>query len=201
MLILAFYRALLSVFTNGAARRLFLSVAAVLVFLSNFRTLDFGSKLVFGTFNFGSHALLDMPSLIGGLKLDSIVYNLESLQFHYLLNDMLQDLRPAPHTVFFMGDTTYNFPAHVDGRSYTLTLDPSHALPLSILSNDGDEKRDVLRKYVRGDGDRFFYMAFANADNHQLQLLLREYPLAGTKRYERSGYTLDVYTFRFTSLP
>src|SRR5207249_214580 len=31
---------------------------------SNFRTLDVVSKLVFGTFNFGSHRLLDMPSLV-----------------------------------------------------------------------------------------------------------------------------------------
>jgi hypothetical protein len=201
VLILVFYRALLSLFTNGAARRLFLSVTAVLVFLSNFRTLDFGSKSVFGTFNFGSHALLDMPSLIGGLKLDSIVYNLESLQFHYLLSDMMQDLRPAPHAVLFMGDTTYNFPPQVDERSYALTLDPSYALPLSILFRDGDVRRDVLREHLMGDGDRFFYMAFANADNHQLRMLLTQYPLVGTKQYERHGYTLDVYTFRFTSMP
>jgi hypothetical protein len=199
VLIVAFYHALLSVFTNGATRRIFLSA---LVFLSNFRTLDFGSKSVFGTFNFGSHALLDMPSLIGGLKLDSIVYNLESLEFHYLLKDVMQDLRPAPHTVFFMGDTTYNFPPQVDERSYAPTLDPSRALPLSILSGDGDVQRDELRKHVIGDGERFFYLAFANADNHQLRLLLLEqYPLVGTKQYERHGYTLDVHTFRFTSMP
>jgi hypothetical protein len=200
VLIVAFYYALLSVVRHGVTRRMVLSVAAVLVFLSNFRTLDAGSKYVFGTFNFGSHALLDMPSLMGGLKLDSIVYNLESLQFHYLFNDMMQDVRPAPHAVFFMGDTSYNFPAHVDARSYALTLDPSHALPLSILSGDGDVQRDVLRKHVTGDGDRFFYMAFANADNHQLRLLLEQYPLVATKQYERHGYTLDVYTLRFTSM-
>ena len=142
-----------------------------------------------------------MPSLIGGLRLDCTVYNLESLQYHYLLSDLMQDLRPAPHTVLLMGDTTYNFPPHVDARSYALTVDPSNALPLSILSGDRDAQRDVLRKRVTGDGDRFFYMAFANADNHQLRFLLKEYPLVGRKQYERSGYTLDLYTFRFTSMP
>jgi hypothetical protein len=201
ILILVSYRALLSVCTNGAARRALLSAAAALVLLSNFRTLDVGSKLVFGTFNFGSHALLDMPSLMGGSKLDSIVYNLEALQFHYLFSDVVQDLRPAPHSVFFMGDTTYNFPAPVDEHSYALTLDPARALPLSILSGDGDVQRDQLRKHLAGDGERFFYMAFANADNHQLRMLLERYPLSRTTAYERSGYRLDVYTFWFSSMP
>ncbi len=183
ILILLAYRAMLSVCTNGAVRRVLLSGAAALVLLSNFRTLDVGSKLVFGTFNFGSHALLDMQSLIGGLKLDSIVYNLESLQFHYLWSDVMQDLRPAPHTVFFMGDTTYNFPSPVDEHSYALTLDPARALPLSILSGDGDVQRGELRKHVTGDGERFFYVAFANADNHQLPMLLERYPLIRTTSY------------------
>jgi hypothetical protein len=201
ILILVSYRAMLSVCTNGVARRALLSGAAALVLLSNFRTLDVGSKLAFGTFNFGSHALLDMPSLMGGSKLDSIVYNLEALQFHYLVSDVMQDLRPAPHAVIFMGDTTYNFPAPVDEHTYALTLDPARALPLSILSGDGDVQRAELRKHLTGDGDRFFYMAFANADNHQLRMLLERYPLSRTTAYERSGYRLDVYTFWFSSIP
>jgi hypothetical protein len=201
VLILAFYRALLSVVTDGTIRQLFLGVTALLVFLSNFRTFDVASKAVFGTFKFGSHALLDMPSLTGGLRLDCTVYNLESLQYHYLLTDLMQDLRPAPHTVLFMGDTTYNFPPQVDARSYALTVDPSHALPLAILSDVADVQRDTLRKRLKGDGDRFFYMAFANANNHQLPLLLKEYTLVGTKTYERRGYALDLYTFRFTPAP
>ncbi len=133
--------------------------------------------------------------------MDSIVYNLESLQFDGLLNDVMRDLRPAPDTVFFMGDTTYNFPPKVDARSYEVTVDPSRALPLSVLSGDGDVPKDALRKHVKGDGDQFFYLAFANADNHQLRLLLQLYPLVRTKQYDRNGYTLDVYTFRFAAMP
>jgi hypothetical protein len=100
-----------------------------------------------------------------------------------------------------MGDTTYNFPAPVDQDSYALTLDPARALPLSILSGDGDVQRGELRKHLTGDGERFFYMAFANADNHQLRMLLERYPLSRTTSYERSGYKLDVYTFWFSSTP
>jgi len=201
VLIIVFYGGLLSLFRRGAARRLFLTPAVVLVLLSNFRTIDFVSKRVFGTFRFGSHAVLDMPSLIGGLKLDSTVYNLESLQYHYLLSDVMHDLQPPAHATFFMGDTTYNFPPLVDGRTYDLTMDPSHALPLTILSGDDDVTWQAMWKAGRRPGDRFFYMAFANADNHQLNKLLRLYPVIDRKEYSRRGYSLDVYTFAYTPQP
>jgi hypothetical protein len=199
VIVALFYRALLSVTANANARRLILGVTVAVVFVSNFRTLDFVSRSVFGTFSVGSHALLDMPSIIGGPKMDAVVYNLEALQFDYLLRDLMRDVRPPPQTVFFMGDTTYNFPPNVDAQSYSLTVDPARALPLSILSLDGDVQRDSLRKHLTGAGDRFFYMAFANADNHQLRLLFTEYPLVERKRYVRNGYACDLYTFRFTS--
>ena len=75
VLILAFYHALLSLFQRQITRLIYLAVCATLVFLSNFRTLDVVSRSFFGTFAFGSHAMLDMTSMTGGLMLDSIVYN------------------------------------------------------------------------------------------------------------------------------
>jgi hypothetical protein len=201
VLVLAFYHALLSLRASRPVRLVVVCVMAAFVLVSNFRTIDPVSKRVFGTFPFGSHALLDLPSFVGGPRLDSIVYNFESLQFHYLLTDVMLDLRPTYRTVLFMGDTTYNFPPHVDGRSYKLTLDPSHAIPLSILAGDGDVMPEALRSHNLREGDRFFYMAFANADNHQLRLLRDRYPVVATKQYDRSGYTLDVFTFEFTSGP
>jgi len=98
-----------------------------------------------------------------------------------------------------VGDGTYNFPPAVDGRTFDLTLDPTHALPLSILSGDGDVESSVLRAHHLKDGDRFFYLAFANVDNHQLRLLRNRYAVERTRQYNRNGYTLDVHTFRFTA--
>jgi hypothetical protein len=196
MVILTFYHALLSLPASHRSRPSYLTVCAVLVFLSNFRTLDFVSKSIFGTLPFGSHALLDMPSLTGGLKLDSLVYNLEFLQLQYLWSDMIRDIRPQPGNILLMGNAIYNFPPEVDGRSYALTANPSRAVPLFVAI--GDVKRDVLESHVRRDGELFFYVAFPNADNVQLQNLLKEYALVGAKKYERDGYTMDVYIFRFT---
>lgn len=196
VLILAFYHALLCLCARHSSRLVYLSVCAVLVFLSNVRSLDFVSRSFFGTFSFGSHALLDMTSLTGGLKLDSIVYNLEFLQLQYLFGDMIRDIRPRSGSILLMGNAIYNFPPDVDGRDYALTANPSHTVPFFVAI--GDVKRDVIESHVRSDGELFFYIAFANADNVQLQELLKNYPLVATKKYDRHGYTLDLYTFRFS---
>jgi hypothetical protein len=201
VLVLAFYHALLSVSSSSRARRALLALMVVLMLVSNFRTIDVVSKRVFGTFPFGAHEVLDVPSFTHGARLDSIVYNFESLEFHYLLGDAIRDLRPTHRTVLFMGDTTYNFPPDIDGRSYELTLDPSHAVLLSLLWSDTHVTPEALRSHNVQEGDRFFYVALANADNHQLRLLRDRYPIVETKQYDRSGYTLDVYTFQFTPGP
>jgi hypothetical protein len=199
MLILAFYHSLLSLFSRHITRLIYLAVCVTLVVLSNFRTLDVVSRSFFGTFAFGSHAMLDMTSQTGGLRLDSIVYNLEFLQLQYLFGDMMRDARPRPGSVMLMGNVIYNFPPDVDGRSYALTPNPSHAVPFFVAI--GDVQRSVLASHIQRDGEIFYYVAFANADNVQLQSLRKEYPLAGTTRYERQGYTLDLYTFRFPFSP
>jgi hypothetical protein len=195
VLILAFYHALLSVCARHRRRLIYLSLCALLVFLSNFRTIDVVSRSFFGTLPFGSHALLDMTSRSGGLNLDSIVYNLEFLQLEYLYGDMIRDVRPRPGSVLLMGNAVYNFPPGVDGRDYSLTANPSRAIPFFVAI--GDASRETIASHVTRDGELFFYMAFANADNVQIHGLLKNYPLAGKTTYERHGYTMDLYTFRF----
>ena len=196
VMILVFYHALLFLVRSHIRRLFYLSVCAVLVLLSNFRTIDFVSRSIFGTFAFGSHALLDMSSFTGKLRLDGMVYNLEFLQLQYLFGDMVRDLRPRPGSILLMGNAIYNFPPGVDPRDYELTANPARAVPFFVAR--GDVTRDVLASHVQRDGEPFFYMAFPHADNAPLQSLLHDYALVATKQYERRGYTLDVYIFRFT---
>jgi hypothetical protein len=195
VLVATFYGSLLWLVKNGAIRSFYLGLCAALVLISNFRTVDPLSKSIFGTFDFGSHRLLDMPSIVGGLRLDSLVYNLEFLQLEYLYAEMIRDLRPPVGAVILMGNAVYNFPPDVDGRSYTLTSNPNRAMP--ILVARGDIDRNILASHLTRDGDLFYYAAFANADNRELEALLSAYELVGRKRFDRYGYTLDLYTFRF----
>ena len=94
-----------------------------------------------------------------------------------------------------MGNAVYFFPPEIDGRTYALTPNPAHAVPLFV--GIGDVTREALRSHGLTDGDSFYYVAFPNADNVQLKPLLNEYSLVATKKYDRHGYTLDLYTFRF----
>ena len=195
ILIVVCYGALLSIVSSHRARLAYLGICAALVAGSNFRTIDVVSEMAFGTFHFGSHTLLDMPSLIGGLKLDSLVYNLEFLQLEYLYADMVRDVRPHADTVLLMGNAIWNFPPEIDGRTYALTADPSHAMPLVVAV--GNLARPRLQEHMHHDGEVFLYAAFANADNQELLALRDRYEFIGTKRYDRHGYTLDLYMFRF----
>jgi len=195
VLILAFYHSLQLVVRHRAIRTTYLAGCAVLVLASNFRTIDPVSRSVFGTIPFGRHALLDMSSFFGNLKLDCMVYNLEVLYLGYLYGDVAKDIRPEPGTTVLMGNAIFFFPPDIDGRTYALTTDPGHAVPLFV--GLGDVKRDVLASHVRADGGLFYYVAFPNTDNTLLKPLLNEYPLVAVRKYDRKGYTLDLYTFRF----
>jgi hypothetical protein len=133
---LLFYRALAAVAARRIVRISYLAACAGLVFVSNFRTLDVVSQSIFGTFPFGSHRILDMPSLTGGLKRDTRVHNLEFLQLEFLFGDMIRDLRPVPGKVLLMGNAIYNIPPDVDGRSDALTANPSRAVPYVVSIGD-----------------------------------------------------------------
>ncbi|HZT77291.1 MAG TPA: hypothetical protein VFA27_11575 [Vicinamibacterales bacterium] len=194
-LIATFYGALVWLVRGAAARFAYLAVCAVLIVASNFRTIDPLSRSIFGTFEFGSHRLLDMPAMTGGLKLDALVYNLEFLQLEYVYADMIRGVRPRPGSVVLMGNAIYFFPPDVDGRRYTLTANPTRAMPLFVARGDID--RDTLAAHVTHDGDLFYYAAFANTDNRELASLRQAYELVDTTHVDRGGYTLDAYAFRF----
>ena len=193
-LVATFYGTLLWLVKSGRIRLTYLGGCALLVVVSNFRTVDPVSKAIFGTFEFGSHQVLDMPSIVGGLKLDSMVYNLEFLQLEYLYGDMIREIRPRPGAVILMGNAVYNFPPDVDGRTYALTANPGHVLPLFV--SRGNIAPTILADHFMREGELFYYAAFANADNDELAAL-RGYELVDTRRFNRQGYTLDVYAFRF----
>ena len=83
----------------------------------------------------------------------------------------------------------------------TLSGPPDVAAAVPFVVGMGDIARDRLRSHMQREGDLFYYMAFANAGNEQLQPLLQDYPLVERKQYRRHGYTLDLYSFRFKFTP
>lgn len=87
VLAILFADSLTVVFKRQAVISGILSVVLVLLCLSSFRTIDPLSKKIMGTFEFGSHEMLNMASFEndpGYYGRDQLVYNFEFTEIHYL---------------------------------------------------------------------------------------------------------------------
>jgi hypothetical protein len=177
----------------AAMRRAALGMAFLLLLASNFRTLDPFSRVVWGTFPFGRHRLLRMTSWSDeccGYGRDQLVYNLEYLKFHELQNAMFRDIRPGRRTIFVADNQADWF---LGGR---VTPDGERSLRLSNTIRVHYADPDSLESR-RPPPATVYFVAFPNFDNAKdLQKLRRNYSVASVKSYERSGYSIPVYTMR-----
>jgi hypothetical protein len=187
----------------AAVRRTTLGIVFVLLLASNFRTLDPVSRMVWGTFPFGRHRLLQMTSWSDeccGYGRDQLVYNLEYVKFHELQNAILNDIRPRARTPFVAAGRADWF---LGGR---VTPDGDRSLRLSntIRVHYADPGSLESR---RSPPATVYFVAFPNFDNGKdFQKLRRNYSVASVKVYERSGYAIPVYTMlrkpqRLTAIP
>lgn len=189
VLILMAYDALRRLTTSAFVRVGYLCATLALVVSSNVRTLDVLSRAIFGTIPFGSHRLLDMASLVGGVRADSLVYNFEYAQFQYLYEDAMRDVKPHVGAVVLIGSVLWNFPPDIDRETYAASAKPSRALPLVTSGR--------LEPHLGRDGELFYFVQFPNTTEDDLNRLRRQYEVTAMKRYERRGYAIDVYTFRY----
>lgn len=112
LLIIIFYFSLTSLCRNSYLRKVVLVFIGALFLISNYRTIDPVSKKLFGTVPFGTHEVLAMQDFGTDQTMprDALVYNLESFNIHYLLNQAFVALKVQPSTRIIGG---YNF-----GQSY-----------------------------------------------------------------------------------
>jgi hypothetical protein len=174
-------------------RRATLGIVFLLLLASNFRTLDPVSRTVWGTFSFGRHRLLRMTSWTDeccGYGRDQLVYNLEYLKFHELQNAMFRDIRPRRGTTFASNNQADWF---LGGR---VTPDGERSLRLSNTIRVHYADAGSLEQ-LRAPPATVYFVAFPNFDNGKdFQELRRNYFVASVKFYERSGYSIPVYTLR-----
>ena len=174
-------------------RRATLGIVFLLLLASNFRTLDPVSRTVWGTFSFGRHRLLRMTSWTDeccGYGRDQLVYNLEHLKFHELQNAIFRDIRPSRGTTFVSNNQADWF---LGGR---VTPDGERSLRLSNTIRVHYADAGSLEQR-RAPPETVYFVAFPNFDNGKdLQDLRRNYSAASVKLYERSGYSIPVYTMR-----
>jgi hypothetical protein len=196
LLFLLFAAALASLSRRTLVRIIPLAIVAVTIFLSNFRTLDPLSKAYFGTFQFGSHELLTLNrDSFPWYARDDIVYNLEFRMLQGVSQDIVAALHPTPATLFVTnraGD--FFFPPAIDPQTRAPALRFRYAYPLLAKEMSPDITPAVVRLLT--PENVFYYVDYPNFFGRPALALARShFRQIASKTFERSGYTVTLYTF------
>lgn len=203
LMIILFYFGLITVVKNNGTRKIVLITAALLFFISNFRTIDPISEKIYGTFQFGRHKILKMTSITGeccGYGRDQLVYNLEYTQFHFLLDKILTDIRPDAHTVlaYHPLEGLYIIPRISGSYKRTMKINDTFKPLLSGeygFMPDTNFPGQIVFTFddLAVKPETLYYIEFPNVDNRDaLSMFWRYYSTAEAKIYENLGYQLKV---------
>lgn len=102
-----------SIFRSKTLLNIYLSVALVLVFASNFVTLDPISRHLFGELNVGTSVMLQ-PSAANRkrVQLNAMVYNLQSIALDRIFLRVVRQVHAKPRGRIFNPDGMYYFSTH-----------------------------------------------------------------------------------------
>lgn len=191
LLLLVVYAALKLLWNSHHVRLGMLCVIFTAVFASNYRTIDPVSKLVFGTFSFGSHSMLKMTSLMAeccGYGRDQLVYDLEYTHYHYIQNQMYSAIRPTQRTAIVEPDDAEWFlGGPLDSRTFHRTLRSEGSFqPRYFRAGDVPALKTMPRKII--------FIDYPNFDTGAaLRRLEHLYQITDRQRYGTSGYWITVY--------
>lgn len=169
-----------------------IGLTGALMLVSTYRTVDPVSKLVFGTFSFGDHAMLRMTSFTGeccGRGRDQLQYNLQFTQFAYLTDMALKDIEATDDSWIAMSSLAdWQTIGPIDATTHQRVLGPTEIGIHAIAQ---------ANPAYRAAHSQGWYFAYANINNApELADLNRAAVVGAGKVYERGGYSLAVYPFR-----
>lgn len=190
MIILAGYS--LSTFVkNKYWRKILFLGLTVLFFMANFYTLDPVSRRIYSTFDFGKHKLLRMTSITGECCVfgrDQLIYNLETIPIHYLLNTVIADIKPDELTAFAYHpavgpEIMFNF----NKNNFKRTINRKDALILNVVN----WKFDSL--YPKPD--KIYFIEFPIGENKaEIERYSKNYKLSQVKEYNLLDFQIKADT-------
>jgi hypothetical protein len=191
LMLLLFLGALIALRLAPIVRRSVLAGVALLMAISNVRTIDPLSRLVFGTFKFGDHEMLRMNSISReccAFGRDQLVYSLEFTTLAALTDDALAAIGATKSTLIVLPDSTHWRSIElIDVRAHRRTLD--RVVGVTPLVAEADS----AALYV-GQSSGAFLLALPNGSTPRaLQLLDSAFTIGPERRLRRSGYWLSVY--------
>ena len=204
LLLILFYFGLITVIKQILFRRFLLIFIVVIFFFSNFFTFDPLSKKLFGTFKFGKHEILNMTSTSGeccGYGRDQLVYNLQYTQLHYILNEILMNIKPNNKTaiVYHPLEGTYILP-RIDRTSFKRSVKLENTIDLYLTGGYGYMSntyypREIVFTFdaISDKPNELFYIEFPNMDNSDALNMFGKYYITESRRiYGNWGYEIPV---------
>jgi hypothetical protein len=186
------YQSLIFLFKEGKWRSGILAVTLILFCVSNNLTLDPLSRLIFKTFPFDGHQLLKMTSLTNepvGHGRDQDIYNLESLEFHYAVNEILSTYQP---TIFVtpLASSAWLDIGPLDEESFQRTFHRKHrVIPITLEPN--------LIAMLKDKPKSLLYFGLPYFDYQKgLETLKRDYQEISAESFGREGYRITAYAMR-----
>jgi len=196
VLLIVFSFALTSLWRNWIVRSLILSVILIAFVMSNLRTIDPVSKAFYGTFPFGTHAILqiDARPVAESFKRDEMIYNLEYIEIEHLYSDAMAALRPSPTTPVVMGESgAFYFPPLIDAVTYRPTTVWNRSMKRRIVGGSW-ELRSLLQS--KEQPPLIHLIAFPNLDNSKVLTLLKDrYRETDQRVFAHDGYSITTSTF------
>lgn len=193
-LIIVFYYSLLYFVRRSFVRSLVLIITFILLLVSNFKTIDPISKMLYGTFKFGNHSLLNMTKFTGeccGYGRDQIVYNLEYVNLHRVQNEIYRYFKPDSSTVLVSNPSSdWHLIGLLDNDTFERTI--RHRNVKNIKYSD-----PVKIKMLEVKPEVIFYINYPNFDNiSDLMLLSTIYSKVDVLQFGKNDYFVDVYKMK-----
>lgn len=193
LLIILFYYGLIILIKNIVLRKICLFIVITLFVIGNFKTMDPLSKKIYGTFKFGDHDMLKITSITNeccGYGRDQLVYNLEFIQIHYLLNIIFRDIKPTPDIgIGFQPIAGVNVITRLDNKTFERTLRYKNVFIPNILS--------FRLTFSPNKPKLAYYIELPIEDNQSEISLYKEfYDVVEIKYYDHLGYSLRVYKLK-----
>ena len=194
VLVILFADSLAIVFRRQAAVTVVLAAVLTLMTISSFRTVDPVSKVIMGTFRFGSHKMLNMAGFEGGTAYygrDQLVYNFEFTEIHYLTEKIYETVGTDKIFVVAPDATWSNALSSVNEKTGKRMIYGEGLTGIRLAFSD------VLIKGRRFPEEIYFiaYPYMEEANKEQQALLSYVYDTKEVVRVEDGGYAVEVYHY------
>jgi hypothetical protein len=195
LLVLVAFWSILRLFRRPAHRTALLSLALVLVGMSNWDTVDPVSKRwINSTFKFGTHEMLPIALVYGDERFpgfDQLQYNFQYTNLDSAMNEVFRAINPE--------QATFVISAGGNIAQITRLAKSNHRRTLRLKDTLDAKLREVPElQSSASKPETVYYIAFPNlgekARSDDLEQLASSYTVKDTQQYGHGGYFIEVLT-------